>query len=123
MIRRLVLHLLANAAAFYFISLILNGDFGVTGGVKGYFIAACVFGLLNSLVKPILKLLALPFMIMTLGLFTIVLNIVVLWLVKYVLNVLAFQGVGVHTAHIAAFFYAGLLIGVANLIISWLIRR
>jgi len=123
MIRRLLLHLLANAAAFYFISVILNGDFAITGGIKGYFIAACVFGLLNSLVKPILKLLALPFMIMTLGLFTVVLNILVLWLVKYVLSVLAFQGVGVYTAHIAAFFYAGLLIGVANLLISWLIRR
>lgn len=122
MIRRLILHLLANAAALYFVSLILNGDFGITGGVKGYLIAALVFGLLNGLVKPILKLLSLPFMIISLGLFTIVLNVVVLWLVKYSLGVLAFQGVGVYTAHIPAFFYAGLLISVANLIISWLVK-
>lgn len=114
---------MVSAAAFYFISLILNGDFAITGGVKGYLIAACVFGLLNSLVKPVLKLLSLPFMIMTFGLFTLVLNVLILWLVKYVLGVLAFQGVGVYTAHVAAFFYAGLLISVANLFISWLTRK
>lgn len=112
--------MLANAAAIYFISLALDGDFAITGGIQGYFIAAFIFGFINSLVKPILKILALPLILMTFGLFTLVLNIIVLWLARYALGVLAFQGVSVHIEHIAAFFYASLLLGMANLFISWL---
>lgn len=39
--------------------------------------AALVFGLLNALVKPVLQLLALPFNILTLGLFSFVVNAIV----------------------------------------------
>lgn len=120
MIRRLLLHLVGNAAALYFISQYLNGDFAVTGGVKGYVIAALIFGFINSLVKPVLKLIALPFIVMTLGLFTLALNVIVLWLVKYSLNILAFDGVSVYLAHTPALFYSGLLLGAANLTIHWL---
>ena len=123
MIRRFVLHLLANAAALYFISVMLHGDFAITGGVLGYFVAALIFGLLNSLVKPILKILAFPLMLMTVGLFSFVLNMIVIWLAKYALNVLAFEGIGIHVEHIAAYFYAGLLLAVANFLIHWLTRK
>ena len=48
-------------------------------------IAALVLGILNSLVKPILKIISIPFIIMTLGLFLIVINAILLrmtaWLV------------------------------------------
>lgn len=123
MIRRLLLHLIGNAAALYFISIYLHGDFFVTGGVQGYFIAALIFGLINTLVKPILKLLSLPLMLMTMGLFSLVLNVLILWLVKYVLEVLAFQGVSIYVAHLPAFFYAGLLLAVANFFIGWLTEK
>ena len=120
MIRRFLLHLVANAAALYFVSLMLDGDFAITGGIQGYFVTAFIFGFINALVKPILKIIALPLILMTFGLFTLVLNIVVLFLARYALNVLQFQGIGIEFKHIAAFFYASLLLGVANLLISWL---
>lgn len=123
MLRRFILHLLANAGALYFISLILHGDFAITGGVLGYFVAALIFGILNSLVKPILKILAFPLMLMTVGLFSFVLNMIVIWLAKYALNVLAFEGIGIHVEHIAAYFYAGLLLAIANFLILWLTRK
>lgn len=120
MIRRFILHLLANAAALYFISLMLNGDFAVTGGVYGYLIAAFIFGFLNTLVKPILKILAFPLILATIGLFSLLLNVVVVWLAKYALDVLAFENVSIAVAHIPAFFYAGFLLAIANLFIGWL---
>lgn len=46
-------------------------------------LAAVVFELLFSVVKPILKLLFLPINIVTLGLFSALLNIFLLWLVTY----------------------------------------
>jgi len=122
-IKRFVLHLLANAAALYFISMILNGDFAITGGVQGYFIAALIFGTLNSLVKPLLKILSLPIMLVTAGFFSLVLNMIMVWLAKYALDILAFDGIGVHVEHIAAYFYAGLLLAIANFLIHWLAKK
>lgn len=123
MIKRLLLHLLATAVALYFISVILNGDFEVTGGWQGYLLAAFIFGFLNALVKPILKILSLPLVLITAGLFTFVLNMLVLWLAKYALDVLAFDGIAIQLAHIPAYFYAGLLIAVANFLIHWLTAK
>ena len=123
MIKRVVLHILANAAALYFISIMLNGDFAILGGLKGYFIAAFIFGFLNSMIKPVLKILSLPLMLITAGLFTFVLNMLVVWLTKYVLEVLAFEGIGVHIEHMPAYFYAGLLLAIANFFIQWLTAK
>lgn len=123
MLRRFILHILANAGALYFISVMLHGDFAITGGVLGYVVAALIFGVLNTLVKPLLKLLSLPLLLITAGLFSFVLNMLVIWLAKYALDILAFEGIGIHVEHIAAYFYAGLLLAVANFLIHWLTRK
>src|SRR5690606_39761871 len=44
------------------------------------FAVALVFGALNAVIRPILFILTLPFFILTLGLFTFVLNAIMLWL-------------------------------------------
>ncbi len=46
-------------------------------------IAAIVFTLVHKIIKPILKLLFLPINIITLGFFSLVLNVILLWLVTY----------------------------------------
>lgn len=47
-------------------------------------IAAVVFGLINMIIKPIVKLFALPITVVTLGLFTIVINLAMFWLLAFV---------------------------------------
>lgn len=123
MIRRFILHLLANAAALYFTSLILHGDFVVAGGFKGYLIAAFIFGVLNFLVKPILKILSFPLILFTVGLFHLVLNMLIVWLLEYSLDVLNFQGVGIVVENLIDYFYAGVLLAIANMVIHWLIKK
>lgn len=44
------------------------------------FLAAIVLGLVNALVRPILSLLSLPITLLTLGLFTLVINALMFWL-------------------------------------------
>jgi len=122
-IRRFLLHLVANAAALYFISIMLNGDFVITGGLTGYFLAALIFGFINSLVKPLLKILSFPLILITAGLFTFVINMLVVWLIKYALDILLFEGINVHFEHIAAYFYVGLLMSIANVLIQWLTKK
>ncbi|MBU0576284.1 phage holin family protein [Patescibacteria group bacterium] len=46
-------------------------------------LAAFVLTLLNKIIRPILKILFLPINIVTLGLFSVVLNVALLWLVTY----------------------------------------
>ncbi|HZS06807.1 MAG TPA: phage holin family protein [Blastocatellia bacterium] len=43
-------------------------------------IVALIFGLLNALVRPVIKFLTCPLIVLTLGLFTLVINAAMLWL-------------------------------------------
>jgi putative membrane protein len=55
------------------------------GGLLTPFIAALVLGILNAFIRPILMLLTLPLLIFTLGLFTLVINAVLLRFVGWLL--------------------------------------
>ena len=70
----------------------------ITGGIKCYWIAAVAFGLLNGIVKPILKLLSLPLMLITVGFFVFVINTFLVWFAEYALDVLEFEGVTIVVA-------------------------
>ncbi len=49
-------------------------------GIKAALLTAIALGLINAVIKPVLKLLTLPFTIMTLGLFSLVLNALLIML-------------------------------------------
>lgn len=119
--KKLLIYLIANALALYGISYLLNGNFMVTGGWIGYLVAAAIIGLVNSLVKPILKLLSLPFLLMTAGLFSIVLNILMLVLARYILNnVIVMEGVHIEISTLITYLWVALLISLANMVIHWI---
>lgn len=123
-IRSISAHIVANAIALYFVEMILKGDFIVTGGLKGYVIAAVIFGVLNSIVKPVLKLISLPFMILSIGLFTFVINTFLVWFAKYFLNVLQFKNVAIIiSGGFFTYLLAGFLISLLNTMISWLLKK
>jgi putative membrane protein len=57
---------------------------GSTGQVvKTVVIVALIFGIVNTFIKPILKLLSLPFIILTLGLFVFIVNALMLQLTSW----------------------------------------
>jgi putative membrane protein len=75
---RFILRLVLNAIVLLLVAHLIQG-IRVTGfGVA--LIAALVLGLLNALVKPLLFILTLPLNVLTLGLFTFVINAFILWL-------------------------------------------
>lgn len=83
-----LLRMIINAVAIWLATLLLSG-LEVMGGdsdagrVVVFLMVALVFGVVNAIVKPIVKLLALPLYILTLGLFTLVVNAAMLWLVGW----------------------------------------
>lgn len=73
-----VLYFAVMAAVVYGLSHVLPG-FEVRGWIPAV-LAAVVLAAMNTLVKPVLFVLTLPFTILTLGLFLLVLNALMLWL-------------------------------------------
>lgn len=64
----------------------------LSGAFWEVLLVAAVFGLVNALLKPLLILLSLPFLILTLGLFTIVINSLLLMLTATLVDALAVEG-------------------------------
>ncbi|AIY02454.1 hypothetical protein ART_2855 [Arthrobacter sp. PAMC 25486] len=98
---RIIIQVVVNALALWVASWILPGFHiapasvvgeGIAGSegtadtvntVLAYLFIGLVFGIVNALVKPIVKLLSLPVTILTLGLFTVVINAAMLWLTAW----------------------------------------
>jgi putative membrane protein len=87
-----VLYFLVMAAAMLILSRILPG-FRVDG-IGAAIWASLVLALLNTIVRPILFLLTLPFTVLTLGLFLFVLNALILFLTARLVHGFHVQGWG-----------------------------
>lgn len=75
--------LIANAAALWVASTFVPG-ISHTGSWVGLVLVALVFGVINTLIKPILMVLSLPVQVLTLGMFTFVVNALLLMLTGWV---------------------------------------
>jgi putative membrane protein len=111
---QLLLRLLINAAALWAATRLVTG-ISYTGEWPVLLGVALVFGVLNVLVRPILKLLTFPLLIVTLGLFTFVLNAFMLWLTGAVSDAL---GLGFHVAGFGAAFLGALVVTIVSFVLS-----
>ncbi|MFJ3879314.1 phage holin family protein [Streptomyces sp. NPDC090077] len=83
-----VVKTLANAAALAVAVWLVSGitlDDGSSTGSRALtlILVALVFGLVNLIVKPVVKLLSFPLFVLTLGLFTLVVNALMLMLTSW----------------------------------------
>ena len=105
--KNLIIKLLANAVALAIAAWLISGITiqGATTGrrVLTLLIVAAIFGLVNAVVKPIVKLLSLPFIILTLGLLIFVINAAMLLLTSWITGKLDVQ------FHVDGFWPAALL--------------
>lgn len=115
---RLILRILINAVAIWLAAYLLSG-LSFEGSVWNLLIVAIIFGLVNALIRPIVKLLTLPINIMTLGLFTLVINALMLILTVWLSGSLSLQGgffENIWTALLGA-----IIISIVSTIASWLL--
>lgn len=116
---KLVLRILVNAAAIWITSLILEA-FTFSGTWWQLLVVALIFGIVNALVRPIVKLLTLPINILTLGLFTLVINALMLWLTVWLSGDLLTLSGGFFQQSIWVF-VAALIISIISTVLNWLI--
>ncbi|MDT0545538.1 MULTISPECIES: phage holin family protein [Streptomyces] len=106
--KNLLVKTIANAGALW-VAIWLLKDITLTGDNTGrkaitLILVALVFGLVNVVVKPVVKLLAFPLFILTLGLITLVINALMLLLTSWLAGKfdLTFHVEGFGTAVIGA---------------------
>lgn len=84
MVGRLILHLISGILGLFLAIKIVPGAL-LLGSYQMLFLAGALLGLVNLLIKPILNALTLPIRIITLGLFSLVINMVLVWIIVDVL--------------------------------------
>jgi putative membrane protein len=78
---RFVVRLIANALGL-FIAARLSRNIDYEGGLTVIAVAALIFSLINAVLRPLLVILALPAIVLSLGLFMLVINGLMVWLVS-----------------------------------------
>jgi putative membrane protein len=81
---KFILRLVINAIALYLAVLILPGRIALHSGLVSILWLALIFGLVNALFRPLLKFLTCPLILLTLGLFTLVINTFLFWLTSVI---------------------------------------
>ena len=79
-----ILKFVLTAVLVYGLSMVLPGV--VLGGVGSAAIQVIVLGLLNAVVKPILKILGFPITVLTLGLFLLVINVIIVKMADFLMT-------------------------------------
>lgn len=90
---RLIAKLLVIAGAVWIVAYAVRGVH-VQEGISSYLLIAVIFAVVNVLVRPVLKLLSFPLLLLTLGLFLIVINAAMLGLTALLTDRLAIDGFG-----------------------------
>lgn len=107
---RFIIRLFSNSIALWVAYMLVPGMV-VSGGITGFLTAGLLLGLLNLIVKPVLKLVSAPVIILTLGIFSLIINGFILWLVSYFVDFLSFQT-------LASLIWSTIIVSFVNIIIT-----
>lgn len=98
---------------------IISGITAEDTGIVAILALAFVLGIFNVLLRPLLKLLTCPVILLTLGLFTLVINAVLFWLTGVIGNLF---NIGYSVDGFVPALLGGLVVGVANMVLTMLFR-
>jgi putative membrane protein len=98
----------------------INGIDAEDTSIVAILALAFVFGVINVFLRPLLKLLTCPVILLTLGLFTLVINAVLFWLTGLIGQLF---NIGYTVDGFLPALLGGLIVGVANLVLTMLFRE
>ncbi|MDO8669039.1 MAG: phage holin family protein [Candidatus Buchananbacteria bacterium] len=107
----IIIGLFSNILALYLANLWVSG-FSVIDGWKAYLIAGIALGMLNLIIRPILKIITFPLITVSLGLFLIVINAIMLWLTAQLTGYIVIESY-------VALLWATLIVATVNFITKW----
>ena|SRR5436190_2592167 len=111
---RFLIRVLTNAAALWVATRLVPGVM-FSGGWVPFLAVSLVLAVINATLRPLVKLLTCPLILLTLGLFALVVNGLMLWLTSSVSQSL---GLGFHVTGFWAAFFGGLVISIVSTLVS-----
>lgn len=86
-----LLSILGNSLGLYLSSRFIQGV-SWSGDMIGLLTSGLLLGMFNVTIKPVLKILSAPFILLTLGLFIIIINFFILWFLQFFIQDLVISG-------------------------------
>ena len=114
----ILIRLLINSVALWVAATLVPGV-SFTGPPALLLAVALVFGVINTALKPVLMILTLAALLLTLGLFTLVLNAFLLWLTGRLSDSL---GLGFHVTGFGPAFIGALVVSIVSIALSMFVR-
>ncbi|HEX8990888.1 MAG TPA: phage holin family protein [Anaerolineales bacterium] len=115
---RFILRWAINTAAIYLAIHFVPGISLQSGWVSVIWLAL-IFGLVNALLRPLLKLLTCPLILLTLGLFTLLINTFLFWLTGQIGQ---FFGIGITMNGFWPAFLGGLVVTVVSVVLTFILK-
>jgi putative membrane protein len=112
-----LVRLVINAIALWLATRLIDG-ISFDGEMIFLLVVALIFGVVNAIVKPILIFLTFPFLIVTLGLFLLVLNGAMVWLTGAISDA---ADLGFHVSGFRAAFLGGLVVSVVSFLLALMV--
>ncbi len=112
----LILRVMINALSIVIAVKLVDG-LSFTGEWWKMIIVGAVFGLVNSVIKPVVKLFSIPFIILTLGLFTLIINTLMLALTASLSDTFH---LGFHIRGFWPAFWGAIIVSVVSMLLSWI---
>lgn len=113
---KLLIRWAITAFALFVAAWIVPGIHVRRNGWPAYAVMAIILGLVNAVVRPILKFLSCPLIVLTLGLFILVINGLTLWLASAL--AVRFFDVGFRIDGFGAAFWGALIVSVVSMILT-----
>lgn len=85
MIGKLLFHIISASLGFFVASKIVPNVQFISGSIVDLIVIGTLLGIANLLIKPILKAITLPIRILTMGLFSLVINMSLVWVAADIL--------------------------------------
>jgi putative membrane protein len=122
MIKKIIIGIILNALALYAVTMFL-ADIKYTGGIKFFLLGGFCIGVLNVFVKPLMKILSFPLMLMTVGLFSLVINAIIFYLTMKLVNGMHYSDVSVVISSSVTYLIAGFAFGIVNWVLHLFIHN
>lgn len=114
MLHKIVVGIVLNGLALYLVTKFLPDSIEYTGGIWFFVVGGTVIGVLNTFVKPLMKILSFPLVLMTVGLFTLVINAVIFWLTIKLVNVIGILDVTATISSAWTYLWGAIVFGLVN---------
>jgi putative membrane protein len=121
-VKNILIRIVVNGIALWVAALLLDGidlaegDADWTSKVVTIVLVALLFGVINAFIKPIVRLFSLPFLILTLGLFTFIINAFMLQITEWISDAIGLSFT------IDDFFWDAILGALIITVVSWILN-